>query len=171
MDARVPVTCPDHFPAGFRPMVEQIVDDIAAALPALHPELRVEVGDPTGRPLLTFTVWFDFVRRAAFGVPVGLLRAGVEQLRGELAAKLQDAFVEEYRRPLPPCPGHQHPLAPEVRTSPDGEPRAMWKCPTTRVTGPVGSVTTGPECRQKGGLSRRWPGSSTLTSSQTRQRR
>jgi hypothetical protein len=131
----------------------------------VHPKLRVEVGDPAGRPLLTFTVWFDHVRRTAFGVPVRMLRASVEQLRGDLAAKLQNAFVEEYGKPLPPCPGHEHPLAPEVHDV------AVWLCPSTRVTGPAGSVTTGPRGRQKGGLSGRSPGSSTLATSQTRQRR
>src|SRR5206468_1666162 len=60
---RVPVRCPDHIPDGFRRMVAQVADDIAAALPALHPELRVEVGDPGERTLMTFTVWFDHVRR------------------------------------------------------------------------------------------------------------
>ena len=126
---RVPVLCPDHFPDGFRRVVAQIADDIAAALPSLHPELRVEVGDLTDRPLLTFTVWFDHVRRAAFGLPVRMLKAGVEQLQRDLAAKLQDVFVEEYGRPLPPCPGHQHPLAPEVRASAGGQHRAVWQCP------------------------------------------
>ncbi|QUQ70292.1 hypothetical protein [Kutzneria sp. CA-103260] len=121
--ARVPVLCPDHFPDGFRRMVERIVDDVAAALPVLHPELRVVVGDPTGKPLLTFTVWFDHVRRAAFGLPVRMLKANVEQLRRDLAERLQDAFVEEYGRPLPPCPGHEHPLVPEVREV------AVWQCP------------------------------------------
>lgn len=128
-DQRVPVLCPDHFPDGFRRVVEQIADDIAAALPVLHPQLRVEVGDPAQRPLLIFTVWFDHVRRAAFGLPVGMLKAGVEQLRRDLAAKLQDTFVEEYGRPLPPCPGHDHPLAPELRAHVDGGPRAVWQCP------------------------------------------
>ena len=126
---RVPVICPDHFPDGFRRVVEQMVDDVAAALPRLHPELRVEVGDPADRPLLTFTVWFDYVRRAAFGVPVRMLNASVEQLRRELAGKLQDVFVEEYGRPLPPCPGHQHPLAPAVRDVPDQGAIAVWQCP------------------------------------------
>jgi hypothetical protein len=121
--SRVPVLCPDHFPDGFRRVVTQIVDDIAAALPSLHPELRVEVADPTGRSLLIFTVWFDHVRRASFGLPVRILKASMEQLRGDLAAKLQDAFVEEYGRPLPPCPGHEHPLVPEVRDA------AVWECP------------------------------------------
>jgi len=120
---RVPVLCPDHFPDGFRRVVAQIVDDVAAPLPVLHPELRVEVGDPAERTLLTFTVWFDHVRRAAFGLPVRMLRAGVEQLKRDLAERLQDAFVEEYGRPLPPCPGHQHPLTPEVRDV------AVWQCP------------------------------------------
>ena len=126
---RVPVLCPDHFPDGFRRVVTQIVDDIAVALPVLHPQLRVEVSDPTERPLLTFTVWFDHVRRTAFGLPVRMLKASVEQLQRDLAEKLQDAFVEEYGRPLPPCPGHEHALVPEVRASPDEERRAMWICP------------------------------------------
>ncbi|GAA3430701.1 hypothetical protein [Kutzneria kofuensis] len=120
---RVPVLCPDHLPDGLCRMVAQIVDDITVALPTVHPKLRVEVGDPAGRPLLTFTVWFDHVRRTAFGVPVRMLRASVEQLRGDLAAKLQNAFVEEYGKPLPPCPGHEHSLAPEVRDV------AVWLCP------------------------------------------
>ena len=124
--ARVPVICPDHFPEGFRRVVGQIVDDIAAALPTLHPELRVEVGDPAERPLLVFTVWFDYVRRAAFGLPVRLLKASMEQLQRDLAARLQDAFVEEYGRPLPPCPGHQHSLVPEVSNE---QGSAVWQCP------------------------------------------
>ncbi|MEV6606796.1 hypothetical protein [Kutzneria sp. NPDC051319] len=121
--SRVPVRCPDHFPDGFRRLVAQIADDLAAALPRLHPELRVEIGDPADRPLLACTVWFDHVRRAAFGLPVRMLNAGVEQLRRNLAERLQDVFIEEYGRPLPPCPGHEHPLVPEVRDA------AMWVCP------------------------------------------
>jgi hypothetical protein len=121
--ARVPVVGPEQIPDGFRRVVEQIADDVVAALPSLHPRLRIEIGAPGERPLLIFTVWFDFVRRASFGVSTRLLKAGVEQLRGDLAARLQNVFTEEYGRPLPPCPGHQHALAPQVRDV------AVWLCP------------------------------------------
>lgn len=124
MDSQqVPVVCPDHFPDSFRRLVEQITDDLALTLPGVHPQLRVEIADNTDRGLLIFTVWFDFVRRAGFGLPLRALTGSVEQLRRDIAARLQDTFVEEYSRPLPPCPGHQHPLVPEVRDV------AVWECP------------------------------------------
>jgi hypothetical protein len=45
----------------------------------------------------------------------------------ELAAQIQDhASEESWGRPLPPCPGHSHPLSAHVV---DGV--AVWECPRT----------------------------------------
>lgn len=115
--------CPEYFPAAFTRLVTQIVDDLAVALPVIHPRMAVEVREHQERAIVTFTTRFDFVRRAAFGIGQKLLTGEVEQLRRELAARLQDVFVEEFRQYLPPCPGHEHPLVAEIRDL------AVWECP------------------------------------------
>ncbi|RMI42443.1 hypothetical protein EBO15_19630 [Actinomadura harenae] len=48
-----------------------------------------------------------------------------EEALARLASELQDHIIDhEWGRPLPPCPGHQHPLSTGVS---DGT--AYWKCP------------------------------------------